>query len=106
MYENTPGLLFGLSLCCNVDNEGERLYAHELRRGQTTKRASERRDKDVERWRVGAAKRAAEKGVASLAAASMAKQVRLSAFSLATTLANSTGRCRANHVLGLYNINH
>jgi hypothetical protein len=76
MYENTPGLLCGLSLCCNVDNGGERPYVYERRRGQTTKRASERRDKDVERWRVGAARRAAEKGLASLAAASMVNNVR------------------------------
>jgi hypothetical protein len=47
---------------------------YEWRRGQTTKRASERRDKEVERWRVGAARRAAEKCLASLAAASMVEQ--------------------------------
>lgn len=47
---------------------GERPYVYERRRGQTTKRASERRDKDVEMLRVGVARRAGEKGLASLAA--------------------------------------
>ena len=55
---------------------GKRPYAYELCRGQTTKRASELRDKDVERRRAGAARRAAEKGLASLAAASMLYNVR------------------------------
>ena len=50
MYENTPGLLFGLSLCCNVDNEGERLHAHELR-GDKPQR--ERRSAAIKTWKEG-----------------------------------------------------
>lgn len=55
----------------NIDN-GVRDHAHyERRMGQTTKRASDRRDKEVDRWRVGAARGGTERCLASLAAASM-----------------------------------
>ena len=48
MYENTPGLLFGLSLCCNVDN-WVRDYRHMNGAGDKPQR--ERRSAEIKTWK-------------------------------------------------------
>ena len=47
-WNGTPGLLYGLSLCCNVEGEVCQGNVHEQRRIQTTKSASEYRAEEEE----------------------------------------------------------
>lgn len=50
MYENTPGLLCDLSLCCNVDNG---VRDHTLMNGARDKPQRERRNAEIKRWKGG-----------------------------------------------------
>jgi hypothetical protein len=50
MYENTPGLLCGLSLCCNVDNG---VRDHTLMDGAGDKPQRERRSAAIKTWKGG-----------------------------------------------------
>jgi len=50
MYENTPGLLFDLSLCCNVDSG---VRDHTLMNGAGDKPQRERRSAEIKRWKCG-----------------------------------------------------
>ena len=52
MYENTPGLLCGLSLCCDVDKfGGER--DHMFMNGASDKPQRERRSAEIKRRKSG-----------------------------------------------------
>ena len=50
VYENTPGLLFGLSLCCNVDNG---MRDRTLMNGVGDKPRRERRSAEIKKWICG-----------------------------------------------------
>lgn len=50
MYENTPGLLCGLSLCCNVDNG---VRDHRLKNGAGDRPQRERRSAEIKTWKGG-----------------------------------------------------
>jgi hypothetical protein len=50
MYENTPGLLCGLSLCCNVDNG---VRDHRLMNGAGDRPQREHRSAGIKTWKCG-----------------------------------------------------